>query len=282
MMGIRIIIDSASDYVKEHAEAMGLKYIPLQVAFGDVSYRDGIDITKDEFYEKLASSTVTPMTSQPATQDIAEVYRSVVDAGDVGIVITLASSISGTYHHCAMMAKEYEGQIFVINSGTASLGVQLIAEEALSQVAAGASVEEVIGSIEANVKRAYTFATLDTLEYLKRGGRISPTMKLVAGLLSVKPIIVLHEDQFELAAKGRGRKNAFKVFHDLPSMTGHVEPHLMRLGYSGTSREPVESFLAQYPEMASVAEPLGQLGSVIGTHVGPGSLVMAFLADAEQ
>ncbi|MDD7593561.1 MAG: DegV family protein [Peptoniphilaceae bacterium] len=278
-MAIRIIIDSSSDYLKPEAEAMGMKFIPLSVSFGERSFRDGIDLSKDAFYEKLEVSREPAMTSQPTRPDIEAVYREVVEAGDAGIVLTLASDLSGTYHHCAMVAKEFEGKIAVVDSGNATLGMQLIAEKALDLVSAGADVADVIATIEEHKKRVYSAATLDTLEYLKRGGRISPAMQMLAGLLSVKPVVMLHENTFELAGKGRGRKNAFRVLRDFFAQKPGAEGASLRVAYTGTSPEPAEAFLAQFPELEPGARPLRQVGPILGTHLGPGCVVLSFFAD---
>lgn len=278
-MAIRIIVDSASDYTKEEAEQAGFLFAPMGISFGEKGYWDGVNLTKEEFYHELVDEGGYPVTSQPSPKLLMDLFQSVVDAGDTAIMITMARALSGTFQTAAMIAEDYAGKIAVINSGTVSIGERMIIREAVKIAETAASLEEAADALRERVRHLYLFGYLDQLEYLKRGGRISPAMNFLANLFSVKPIIHVCHDGLDLCKKARGKQKAWKELATLvEEMPGLEKDHLM-YGYTGTSDAYVYEFMKQNTTLPASPADRIQIGSTIGTHAGPGCLAIAFFAD---
>lgn len=277
-MAIRLIVDSASDITHEEAEKLGIGFIPLSVTFGDETYRDGIDLNRDQFYEKLVSNPNHPVTSQPMPKDVLDQYNKVMDAGDEAIVITMTGQMSGTYQQCKLLADQYEGRIRVIDSTNLSIGEKLLALEALRAIQDGLSLNEVEAAVKEKIPHVFLYGYLDTLEYLKRGGRISKTLSLLASLLSVKPIVIVKDGKIEMMDKARGRKKAFEKFATrLVSQPG-VPQESYAVAYSGLTDQVLKEFVEQ-SGLVFQEDCITRFGTTIGTHAGADAIGIAFFAD---
>lgn len=273
-MSVRIIIDSTADHISAVREKCTT--VPLTVRFGDTEYIDGVTIHHQEFYEKLISSEVLPTTSQPTPDSFAKAYREAVDAGDQVVVITISSRLSGTYQSATIAAMDFEDDIFVVDSRSAALGNGILAEYALQLAQQGLGAEEIAQTLIRDRERICLIALVDTLEYLKKGGRVSKTVAFAGELLSIKPIISLPDGKVEVISKARGTKQAqLNLDKEIEAAGGidYSKPFLA--GYAGTSSAPLE----QYLETSSLWKDgvnRTLIGSAIGTHVGPGAIAVAF------
>ena len=273
-MSIRIIIDSTADHIPAVRERCTI--VPLTVRFGDTEYIDGVTITHQEFYEKLTSSDVLPTTSQPTPDAFAKAYQEIVDAGDQALVITISSRLSGTYQSANIAAMDFEGDVFVVDSRSATLGTAILAEYALQLADQGLGLAAIGETLIHQRDRICLVALVDTLEYLKKGGRVSKTVAFAGELLSIKPIISLPDGKVEVISKARGTKQAQINLDKEIQAAGGIDiamPYLC--GYTGTSSAPLEHYLETTP-LLSAETNRAFIGSAIGTHAGPGAIAVAF------
>ena len=279
-MKVRILIDSTTDVTPDVRERV--KVVPLTIRFGDEEYIDGVTITHQQFYEKLVESDVLPTTSQ-ATPDVFEqAFREAVEAGESVVAITLASKLSGTYQSAMIAAQDYEGKVFVVDSQTVTIGAGILAELALHLADEGLSAAEIAEQITRERDHVRLIAMLDTLEYLKRGGRISPTLAFAGGLLSIKPVVSLREGAIEILGKARGSKQGNNLLvKEIQNAGGVRFDKPLLLGYTGLSDALLQKYIT---DSAFLWEghvdtlSIEQVGSVVGTHAGPGAVAIAFFA----
>lgn len=207
---IRILVDSASDYMIEEAKKENLEFVPLTVMLNDVTYKSGIELEHDEFYEKLMAGKEFPKTAQPSPQDFLSIFEDAKEKGDDVICILLSSALSGTFQS-ANLAKniaDYD-RIFIIDSLTAAAGIRILAGYASKLAAQGLSAEEIFTKVDALKTKVKIFAAVDTLEYLARGGRLNRTVAAIGELANLKPIITLApEGNLEVPGKTLGRVKA--------------------------------------------------------------------------
>lgn len=279
-MAIKIIIDSASDMMAEEAKALGLIHIPLTVRFGDEEYLDGVTITHREFYEKLIETDILPKTSQITPVVFEEAYEQVVSNGDTAIVITLSSKLSGTYQSARIAAQEYEGKVFVVDSENVALGERIVILRALELVKEGLSAEEIVARLDEEKKKVRVIALFDTLEYLKKGGRISGTVALVGGVLSIKPVIQVIDGEIRQVGKARGSKQGNNLLREMVKECGGVnfdKPYYF--AYSGLSDDLLQKYIADCSELLEGKMdnlPISTVGATIGTYAGPGAIAVTF------
>lgn len=273
-MKVRIIVDSAADLTAEIRNR--LTVIPLTVIFGERAYSDGVDISYEEFYQMLENSDVLPKTSQAGPAQFADYFQPIADAGESAVVITLASKLSGTYQSAVIAAEDFPN-IYVVDSTTATIGMAILAQRALQMVDAGMDAASIAQALEQEKEDIRLVAVLDTLEYMKRGGRISKTVAFAGGLLNIKPVIFVQDGAIQLAGKARGNKQGNTMLVDMMAQFGGMDPDRPYMaGYTGLSDELLQKFLAD--STASWPQPpvTAGIGSVIGTHAGPGAVAAAF------
>lgn len=279
-MAIQFIIDSASDIVPVEARMLGLFHLPMKVMFGETEYSDSIDLTHEEFYEKLIESDTLPTTSQINPDTFARTFRTIVDAGDTAVVITLSGKLSGTYQSAMIAAEEFEDKIFIVDSETVCIGERILIERGLELRRQGFSAAEIKAQLDQEKKHIRVLALLDTLEYLKKGGRISSAVALAGNILSIKPVIVVENGEVSLVGKARGSKKANNLLRELVENCGGInftKPYA--LAYSGLSDKLLKKYIEDSAELweSSTEElPITTIGCTIGTHVGPGAIAVAF------
>jgi DegV family protein with EDD domain len=279
-MSIKFVIDSASDILPQQAKELGLVHLPLTVNFGSTEYEDSVTLSHKEFYEKLIESEVLPSTSQISPAVYEQVYKEQVEQGHTVIVITLSGKLSGTYQSAMIAAEDYEGKVFVVDSENVCIGEQILIKLALELQAQGLSAEEIVERLNEEKKHVQVLALLDTLEYLKKGGRISPTVAFAGSVLSIKPVVAVENGEVALVGKARGSKNGNNLLRELISKCGGVnfdKPYA--LAYSGLSDTLLRKYIEDSGELwKSHAEslPVCTVGCTIGTHVGPGAVAVAF------
>lgn len=277
-MSVKFLTDSACDIVPEEAEALGVEFVPIQISFADGAYEDAVTITHKEFYEKLAKSEALPTTSQinPSTYD--EYFRRLTAGGDELVVITLSSGLSGTYQSAVLAAADYADRVFVVDSLNATSGQYILVKRGLELAARGLSAAEIATILDEEKMRVRVIALIDTLEYLKKGGRISSTVAFAGSLLGIKPAIEVKEGKIEMAGTARGLKKGQQLVRELmDKYNGIDQDKPMAYIYSG-SDELLRQFIASNSELwEGLGDiPSRSLGGTIGTHIGPGACGVAF------
>lgn len=277
-MKTKIIIDSTTNIKKELEGQFDV--VPLTVNFGDKEYIDGVTITNEEFYTQLEKGEITPTTSQPTPDAFAKAFRKAVDDGYEVVAITVSSKLSGTYQSACIAAEDFDGKVTVVDSGSITIGAGLLAETALMMARNGAAAAEIVKEIESIKGNVKIYAVLDTLEYLKRGGRVSRTVAFAGGLLSIKPVAVIEDGEIKVVGKARGNKLGNAVMLQQINGVGGIDytkPFI--LGYTGVTDSLLKEFVTDNTEYFG-GEKLHQsyVGSVVGTHAGPGAIAIAFFA----
>lgn len=276
-MKTRIIVDSTADLMPEVKARVSV--VPLTVHFGDEEFIDGVTIDHKTFYEKLVETDVHPTTSQATPAGFMEAYEKVKQAGESAVVITLSSKLSGTYQSAVIAAGDYEN-IYVVDSGSAAIGGGILVELALRLLDEGLHAQEIAARLEAEKGKIRIVALVDTLAYLKKGGRISKTVAFAGAVLNIKPVLAVTDGEIQLLGKARGSKMGNNLLVQEIEKAGGVDfskPVLM--GYTGLS----DALLLKYIEDSRRLWEGGleqvrytTIGSVIGTHAGPGAIAVAF------
>ena len=277
-MSVTFVIDSASDVLPEEAAALGVAHLPLKVIFGETEYADAVTLSHSEFYEKLTSSKVFPSTSQLTPGEFADCYGPLVAAGHDVVVITVSSKLSGTYQSAMIAASEFPGKVFVVDSLSAAIGERILLERGLQLAEQGLSAREIAETLDVEKSRVRVMAMIDTLEYLKKGGRISTATALAGGLLSIKPAIEIRGGEVAMAGKARGMQQACALLKNSIENYGGVNFDMpFALVYANTD-EQLRTFIENTPELwgGRRSLPCHSLGCVIGAHIGPGAFGIAF------
>lgn len=276
---IRIITDSTCDMTAEDARALGLTVIPLTVNFGKEAYLDGVEITPDKFYEKLAAcGDSLPTTSQANPAKFVEVFEEVLKQGDEVVGIFLSSELSGTYQS-AVIAQEMIGsdRIHLVDSRLVTFPLGLLLSEAAHLRDAGLSAAELAAKVTELSRRVRLLAVLDTLKYLKLGGRISAATALVGGALGITPIVGLQNGKVESLGKSRGRKAGLKWMLEQLEKEPIDTSMGVAFGHSNCP-EAMEACMEVFADAtAGMSQPItSSIGSVVGTHAGPGAAGIAY------
>ena len=276
-MKTRIIVDSTTDLVQEYKERVSV--VPLTVNFGEEEYIDGVTIDYKTFYEKLIESDVLPTTSQANPDTFMKEFEKVKEAGESAVVITLSSKLSGTYQSAMIAADDFEN-IYVVDGGSATIGNSILVEYAFKLLDEGMSAKEIAEKLEEEKGKIVIVALLDTLEYLKKGGRISKTVAFAGTVLNIKPVVSVIDGEIGMLGKARGSKMGNNLLVQEIEKAGGVDfTKPVLLGYSGLS----DNLLLKYIEDSKHIWENGlkeirytTIGSVIGTHAGPGAIAVAF------
>ncbi len=277
-MSIKIILDSTTDLTTEFLDKFDT--VHLTVRFGDEEFIDGVNLTKDEFYAKLIESDVMPTTSQASPKAFENAFKKAVDGGNEVICITLASSLSGTYQSACIAAAEFPEKVRVIDGKSVAIGTAILAEYALSLVEKGLSSEDIEKELIKKREDICIVALVDTLEYLKKGGRLSKAAAMAGSLLNIKPVISLEKGEINILGKARGSKQGGNLLAKEIEKAGGVDFKMpLLLGYTGHDRFMLDKYIedSRYIwEKNSDTLRDTCVGSVIGTHVGPGAIAVAF------
>ena len=276
-MKTRIIVDSTSDLLP--AVKAQVHTVPLTVYFGQEEYVDGITIDHKAFYEKLIETDVHPSTSQAAPAAFEAEYEKARAAGEAALVITVSSKLSGTYQSAVIAAQDYDN-VYVVDSGSVAIGGGILVEYALNLLHDGLEAKEIAEKLEEAKRRIIIVALVDTLEYLKKGGRVSRTVAFAGTVLNIKPVLCVADGEIVMLGKARGSKMGNNLLVQEIENSGGVDFSMpVLLGYTGLS----DAMLLKYIEDSrrlwegKVAEVrYTTIGSVIGTHAGPGAVAVAF------
>jgi len=278
-MSVRIITDSASDITQAEAKELGIDVLPLKTIFGETEYLDGITLSHREFYEKLIETDVNPTTSQLSPFDYEEAFRAAAERGEEVVCVTLSSKLSGCYQSAAIAAAEFEGSVVLVDSLNVAIGQRILVQLALQARDEGKSAAEIGALLEQQKRDIRLIALVDTLEYLKRGGRLSSAAAFAGSLLGIKPVIAIAEGEVAVLGKARGSKNGSNMLMKLVEQSGIDFSRPFALAYSGLDDSLLRKYIA---DSAALYEgkterlPVYTIGSTIGTHAGPGAIALAF------
>ena len=272
-----ILTDSTSDISNENIELLDVEVVNLSVVFGDKVYREREEITKEQFFEMLETSDVNPTTSQPSPEDFLKIFKAHKERGERVVYIGISSFLSGTVQ-TARIAKEmcdYD-EIYVIDSLNVTSGIEILVRAACAMRDKGMPASEIAEKVTELVPRIRLFAMVDTLKYLVRGGRLSKAAGFIGGALGLKPLVGMIDGKLEAVGKERGQKKAFESIYDmiekepidtdLPIMITHVNDMSKRYEFEQFLKEKGISYNWTY----------GSVGSVVGTHSGPGAVGITY------
>ena len=277
MNPVRIIVDSTADLTPEVKSR--LTVVPLTIHFGEEQYIDGVTITHKAFYEKLIECDTLPTTSQATPFHFTEYFEKAVAAGEDVVAITVSSKLSGTFQSAMIAAEDFPGRVHVVDSRSVAIGSGILAQYALTLVDQGMDAASIAEQLMAERDNIHLIALLDTLEYLKKGGRISKTVAFAGNLLSIKPVVCLDGGEVKILGKARGSRQGNNLLIQEIQSGGVDYSRPVLLGYTGLE----DSLLQKYiQDSASLWDrkleqlPATMIGSTVGTHVGPGAIAVAF------
>ena len=281
-MAIKLVIDSASDFDNEEAKSLGITLIPMEISFGDETFLDGVNLTHRQFFEKLIESSDLPKTSQINSYRFEECFEKLTANGDEVLAIILSSKLSGTFNSAKQAAKKFGEKVKVVDSLNACIGERILCEYALRLIEKGLSLEDIVKELETKRENICVLALLDTLKYLKKGGRISAVVALTGEVFSIKPVISIKNGEVQLVGKAMGSKKGNNLLMQMVENNGGIDFSMpYTLGYSGLNDENLKKYLADSEKLwkgKTENIPSYMIGSTIGTHVGPGAIAVAFFS----
>ena len=272
---MRIIVDATSDLTPEIKKQVHI--VPLTVHFGDEEFIDGVTIDHKQFYEKLIETDIHPSTSQASPTAFEAEYEKAKEEG--AVVITLSAKLSGTYQSAVIAAEEYEN-IYVVDSTNVTIGASILVELAVRLANQGLDAGEIARQLEEEKKKIVLVALVDTLEYLKKGGRISKSVAAFGTMLNIKPVLAVEDGEIQVLGKARGSKMGNNMLVQQIDKAGGIDfTKPVLLGYTGLSDAMLLKYIndSKYLWEGNLPEiRYTTIGSVIGTHAGPGAVAVAF------
>jgi len=279
-MRVKLVVDSTADMQPEVVERV--RIVPLTVHFGEKEFVSGVDIDPKRFYELLVESDDLPTTSQPTPYAFEQAYREALEEAEEVVCITCSGKLSGTYQSAVIAAGEFDGKVHVMDSNTIAIGSGILVEYALQLVEKGYKAEEITWKLLQKREDIRLLALVDTLEYLKKGGRLSAAVAFAGGLLNIKPVITLTGGEIKVLGKARGSRQGNNLLVQEIEKAGGVDfGKPLMLGYTGLSDALLRKYItdsADIWEGSCEDLPVAVVGSVVGTHVGPGAIAVAFFA----
>lgn len=280
---IKLMADSACDLEQAEADALGIALMPLAIRFGSEEYWDGVTLSHREFFEKLIETDEIPQTSQISDYRFEEAFASLTADGSQVIAVTLSSRLSGTNACAVRAAKKFPGKVYVVDSMNACLGERILVDYALRLIREGQlSAPEIAAELDEKKNKIQLLAVLDTLKFLRKGGRISTVTAFAGEMLSIKPVISVVKREPKLIGKAMGSKKGNNLLNRLVDECGGIDftmPYV--LGYSGLSEDFLMKYLHDSEHLwkdHTDHVPYYLIGSTIGTHVGPNAIAVAFFA----
>ena len=278
-MSVKIIVDSSSDIGIERAKELDLIFKPMKTYFGEEEYLDCINLTHTQFYDMLVNSGYHPTTSQITPFEYEEIFTEATADGSDAVYIALSSKFSGSCNNAKMVAQDFNGKVFVIDSFNVAVGEQLLILDAVKMRDEGKTAKEIYEVLQPKAHKARLVAVMDTLKYLKKGGRISAAEAIAGELLNIKPVVTVEKGAVATLDKARGQRKGLEM---LRKYIDHFNPDfsdICTLAYTGVDPTGAELFLEQnadlFEKFGFVPTPC-TIGGTIGTHIGPGTVAIAF------
>lgn len=277
---IRIITDSGSDIIDSKRD--NVTVLPMSITFGDEVFYDGVTLSHSEFYMKLIESDELPKTSLIAPASFADAFEEAKNAGEKVIAITISGGLSGTYQSAVLAAEDYD-DVYVVDSMNVTIGERILVEYALKLIDEGRNIEDIVNELESAKKRICVLGLLDTLEYLKKGGRVSSSVAFVGDVLRIKPVVTVDgEGKVAMLGKARGSKNGNNfLISEIEKVNGVDFDMPYFLGYTGLNDTLLKKYVKDSEHIwgpYTEELPVCSIGATIGTHVGPNAIAVAFFA----
>ncbi len=277
---IRIITDSGSDIIDSKRD--NVTVLPMSITFGDEVFYDGVTLSHSEFYMKLIESDELPKTSLIAPASFADAFEEAKNAGEKVIAITISGGLSGTYQSAVLAAEDYD-DVYVVDSMNVTIGERILVEYALKLIDEGKDIEDIVNELESAKKRICVLGLLDTLEYLKKGGRVSSSVAFVGDVLRIKPVVTVDgEGKVAMLGKARGSKNGNNfLISEIEKVNGVDFDMPYFLGYTGLNDTLLKKYVKDSEHIwgpYTEELPVCSIGATIGTHVGPNAIAVAFFA----
>ena len=275
-MTVKIVTDSSADLPAQLAEELGITVVPLYVRFGEEVYRERVDISEDEFYQRLQHDPIHPVTIQPNPQDFANAYQKLAPEADGIVSIHISSKLSGTCNS-ALQAKEQIEKgcpVEVVDSLAITMGLGLLCMAAAKVANAGGSMQQVVDEVKKIIPNIHILGLMDTLEYLRKGGRIGKAKALLGSVLNVKPLVTLKDGEVVPGGQARTRTKGIERLFDLVQSASNIQD--LAITYSTTLDEAQTLAERIAPIFAKEQIIITRLGTTLGVHGGPGFLVVAF------
>ena len=283
-MAVHIIADSSCDITQAEAARMGIQVPPVTVCFGAQDYRDGIDLLGEEFYTMLAKGDCLPTTSQVTPWQFQEAL-AVMQPGDGAVIVTVSGKLSGTLQSALIAAKSYGSRVQVVDSLSASIGARIQVEYAVRMRDAGLDAAAIAAELLARRDSVVLMGVVDTLEYLRRSGRLSAAVALAGGLLGIKPVLTAQNGELVMLGKARGLTQSNNLLNTTVAQRGGINFDLpFAVGYTGAQDTAAQNYLRQSAELWQThtqSVPVCRIGCGIGAHVGPGAVAVAFYTPAD-
>ncbi len=276
---VKILFDSASDINVKEAREMGAELISMKIRFDEAEYLDGETLSREEFFEKLVSGGKIPQTSQINPAAFEEAFGRLTENGDDVVAITISSKLSGTYGSAVQAAEKFGGKVCVVDSLNASTGEKLLCQYALKLAEGGLSAASIADELNKVKNRICLLAVLDTLTYLKKGGRISAVTAFAGEMLSIKPVIGIVDGEVKLLGKAIGSKKSGNLLTKLVKENGVDFKLPYGVMWSGLDDSMLKRYVDDNRDLWSGETdslPAYMIGSTIGTHIGPGAIGVAF------
>ena len=280
MPGVHIVTDSSSDLTEADITGLDIEVVPLSVRFGDEEFTDGLDLTVAEFYSRMAASDELPQTACPPPGAFEQAFTRAAEAGaDAVVCVNISGDLSNTLQSAQTASDAMGGSlpVHVIDSRSVSSGLGTIVLEAARAARAAADVDAVLAKVRSMVPKTHVIAALNTLENLKKGGRIGGARAMLGSMLSIKPVIDITGGEVHEEGKPRTRKRAMQMLYDRMVEAGHIDHVAVMHGGAPDIGEFLELISAKFPRESL---RLGQLGSIIGTHGGAEIIGVSWVAGA--
>lgn len=276
---VKLMVDSAADIGAQEAAEKGILMIPMVIMIGNKEYHDGVDLSPQDFYKHLESNGELPKTGQVNAYRFEEEFAKHVQGDDELIVITISSKLSGTFENACQAAEKFEGKVHVVDSLNACIGERLLCEYAIKLIGQGLSADEIVAELEEKKGKIHVKAVLATLEYLKKGGRISTAVAFAGEVVSLKPVVGVVGGEVKLIGKAIGARKGTMLLNKLVESTSGID-FSMPFGtvYSGLDESIADKYIQDSARLfaGQTVIPKYLLGATIGTHVGPGVVGVAY------
>jgi DegV family protein with EDD domain len=280
-MSVRVVTDSTSDIPPQVAADLGVCIVPLMVLFGDEELRDGVDVTSEQFFKRLMREATTPTTAQPSVGAFREVFEALVADGATAIVSChLSAKLSGTYESARQAAEGLSVPVLLVDSGQVSLGLGVGVLQAAKAARDGATAQQVQAVAADVFRRTRTYITLETLEYLRRGGRLSRGQELVGSLLKVKPILEIKDGEVEAVARIRTKQ---KAIEEILSRCADLRPWQFAFAVHATTPQEVEYIADRFRGLSEETPVMtGRMTPVLGVHAGLGGVGLGVVSAPDE
>ena len=281
-MTVRIVTDSVSDIPPQVVRELGITIVPLHVRFGTEVYRDGVDLTPDQFFDRLERSETLPVTSVPSPGAFAEAYDALAEETDQILAITVTAKLSGT-HEVALQSTglmKRKCRVEVVDSRMAVMAQGFLVINAARATQSGASMEEILDIVNRSIPRVHFRAAFDTLEYLQRGGRIGKAQALLGSILKVNPVIGMKDGEVYPFGRERSRAKAIDHLYHFAMSFDHIEEIAVEYATARDEAEMlVERLASRFPRERIL---LSRASPVISTHTGPSLLIVSVMGDRKE